>query len=273
MRLERATANTKWLNYFTKALVFHLEEVDSDHLPILIDLYGDKSDDIRWGKCFRFESFWTKEEECNAVVANAWDDTRNRSLAQCLKNCENKLTNWSNARFGDIPKRIAEIRRSIRDMKAHDKNNTWRTRKRKLKLELKDLLYKNEQRWKQRSRLDWLKDGDRNTKIFHARASERKRKNTIRKLKDEQGQVFVGQEEVTICLARYFLNLYTSQIQQDVQWQVIDAIETKVSADMYSDATFNGHKQVSLLFRRFLSLCLYSDLVETIKAKKVVLGF
>ncbi|CAN1237497.1 F-box protein At1g52495 [Linum grandiflorum] len=39
------------------------------------------------------------------------------------------------------------------------------------------------------------------------------------------------------------------------------------------DATFNGHKQVSLLFRRSLSLCLYSDLEDTIKAKKVVLGF
>ncbi|CAN1246899.1 Retrovirus-related Pol polyprotein from transposon TNT 1-94 [Linum grandiflorum] len=40
-----------------------------------------------------------------------------------------------------------------------------------------------------------------------------------------------------------------------------------------TDATFYGHKQVSLLFRRFLSLCFYSDLVNTIKANKGCFGF
>ena len=38
--------------------------------------------------------------------------------------------------------------------------------------------------WRQRSRMEWLKEGDLNTKFFHGRASMRKKKNKISRLKD-----------------------------------------------------------------------------------------
>jgi hypothetical protein len=54
---------------------------------------------------------------------------------------------------------------------------------------MNEVLYIEEMIWLQRSRIEWLKEGDRNTKLFHHRAVWRARKNKIAKLKDENGIV------------------------------------------------------------------------------------
>jgi hypothetical protein len=47
---------------------------------------------------------------------------------------------------------------------------------------LVELLDQEEIMWRQRSRVQWLAAGDKNTRFFHFRASQRRKKNRIAEL-------------------------------------------------------------------------------------------
>ena len=56
-----------------------------------------------------------------------------------------------------------------------------------VKKEISELLHHEEVFWRQRSHSIWLPVGDKNTKFFHQRASQRKRKNNIEGVYDRFG--------------------------------------------------------------------------------------
>lgn len=57
----------------------------------------------------------------------------------------------------------------------------------------------------------WLKNGDdRNTKFFHAFASERRRRNGIKKLVKEDGGVVVEEKELHELITNFYKDLFRS---------------------------------------------------------------
>mgnify|MGYP001793098148 CR=1 FL=1 len=64
--------------------------------------------------------------------------------------------------------------------------------------------------WRQRSRALWLKNGDRNTKFFHNKAGERKRKNYIGRLRDDHSVSHEGNTEVAQVAVHYFRRLFAT---------------------------------------------------------------
>jgi hypothetical protein len=57
-----------------------------------------------------------------------------------------------------------------------------------VKLHLEDLVLAECNYWKKRCTIRWIKLGEDNTKFFHAKATERFRRNCIYVLKDEDGR-------------------------------------------------------------------------------------
>jgi hypothetical protein len=77
-----------------------------------------------------------------------------------------------------------------------------------LEKEMDELLYREEILWMQRSRIAWLREGDRSTKYFHRRASWRKKKNKIRKLKWPDGSWTCDSAEMEGLAKDFFQKLY-----------------------------------------------------------------
>lgn len=54
----------------------------------------------------------------------------------------------------------------------------------------------------------WLKDDDRNTKLFHEKAEQRRRTNHISKLRDENGSWWRGRKNCERILIHYFSDFF-----------------------------------------------------------------
>lgn len=69
-------------------------------------------------------------------------------------------------------------------------------------------MLKEENYWRQRSKTYWLRDGDRNTKYFHAVASRRKCLNLVKKLRKEDNTYAENQEDLSYVAKQYFNVLF-----------------------------------------------------------------
>lgn len=90
--------------------------------------------------------------------------------------------------------------------------------------------------WKQKSRNKWLKEGERNTKFFHACAKTRKAKNMSVVIKDDHGVEKVGEENISSVATEYFIDLFATT--NSVAWKdFFDYFPSSVTSSMNSQLT------------------------------------
>lgn len=103
---------------------------------------------------------------------------------------------------------------------------------------------------KQRSIVGWLKEGDQNTKYFQNRASYRKRRNTVKALRREDGSKCTVDEEMRALAASFYENLFSSQGSEGAD-RLLDLMEEVVTLDMNEKliATITDAEIESALFQ------------------------
>lgn len=75
--------------------------------------------------------------------------------------------------------------------------------------------------WCQKSRIDWLKLGDSNTRFFHAYVKVRQNANAIHRLVRIDDSICVGQAQIKQEIANFYINLMGTVIDE---LQMVDKI-------------------------------------------------
>ena len=104
----------------------------------------------------------------------------------------------------------------------------------KMRKEINDLLDSEQIIWQQRAKVQWLMLGDRNTKFFHYKASERSKKNTINRIQDENGVQSETEDNIAEVAVNYFERLYTTSQPSNIM-EIIDTIQSRVTLEMNHD--------------------------------------
>ena len=87
--------------------------------------------------------------------------------------------------------------------------------------------------WKQKSRVQWLKEGEKNAKFFHRPAIDYKQTNKIICLKDEQGNSYESHKDLSTLLVDHFAHIATEPDidREEAIREVVVSISTILSED------------------------------------------
>ncbi|KAL4178544.1 hypothetical protein AMTRI_Chr13g115590 [Amborella trichopoda] len=190
-RLDCFLVNQAWAKLYMRGSARALPRMFSDHCPLLWE-----SDVIVCGRgYFKFEMAWIRDNAMEGRIKNAWNNKRSQGWvgfvgAKEVHSAEQEILKWKNDHKVNYKLKAEETMNKIRELYLKE----WESGVfvpqdlvyiDSLNKELHDWIRMDETYWRQRSRVKWLKDGDLNTKFFHAMASARKRSNSIQGIKLE----------------------------------------------------------------------------------------
>ncbi|XP_074299432.1 uncharacterized protein LOC141630527 [Silene latifolia] len=200
--IDRALCTSSWFDLFPYAILMHLEREWSDHAPIKL-VFNYRERECEPVRAFKFEQMWVGERGCEEAVIRGVE-RGGGVLGESIRACARELQKWKKSDIRKIGCDMERKRKQLARLNQGSRSEDNVRKRKKLVAELANLQRQEEQYWRQRSRALWLRDGDRNTKFFHLRATERKRKNHIAKLINDDGVSCTGREEVSMVAVNYF---------------------------------------------------------------------
>ena len=90
--------------------------------------------------------------------------------------------------------------------------------------------------WRQKSRILWLREGDRNSKHFHVLVKQRRARNMITQLLDENENVVEDEEALVAIATSYFRQIFESSNPEDIA-NVLSEVSTTITGAINEDLT------------------------------------
>lgn len=177
-KLDRCLADVDWRIAFPHALVEVLPCHDSDHNPLFLSYMKSKT---KKANSFHFQAAWISHPAYESLVKHSWQESDGNAILK-LDGVQRKSIIFNRVVFGNIfkSKRILEgrIKGVHRQLDIHPSYDLIRL-ERDLQCEYNKVLAHEEMLWYQKSRENWVKFSNKNTKFFHTQTVIRRRRNKV----------------------------------------------------------------------------------------------
>ncbi|CAL9001349.1 unnamed protein product, partial [Prunus brigantina] len=241
-RLDRGFGNLALMQHWGNFTSHHLVAFSSDHHPILIasdGLQGVNARGPRGRRRFQFEEAWTKEDDCGEVVRQSW--LQAGSPLSNIASCASNLTRWCARKGGQAPQQVKELRLQLASLQSDDPSTQTYLARNLVEAKLDKCLEQEEIYWHQRSRVNWLQHGDRNTSFFHKQATSRRKKNALVGILDENDRCQRESAQIGGVFVKFFTNLFTSD-RSVADVEVFNAVQARVSSRSYNNLLLSYSK-------------------------------
>lgn len=238
-RIDRAMATCDWMDMYPNAHVRLLPWIGSDHRPILVDTESLKSH--RKGS-FKYDNRWRFNPAVKRVIRQVWDtecaNIPAENFHRVIEKCRGALARWKSQNYVNTEKRISQLKEQIQI--AYQASNIDYANLNMLKAELCLQYRLEEEYWRTKSRVQWLKAGDRNTRFFHSKTKQRRSINRIIHLMNDGGNTLTEPADIHKEVQKYFSSLYTSrssEIDSELLQDIAPTITNEINASLTREVT------------------------------------
>eukprot|EP00253_Pinus_taeda_P011111 PITA_11111 len=175
----------------------------SDHWPI----------SLQWQRLgnatkrpFRFEDFWLTHLTFKDFIRSTWntfqslEGSKMFQFQQKLKHLKSQIKRWNQETFGNIFQAQQDLNKEMKELQQQiitgGHNERTLEQEQRIRNQLEERRKQEEILWKQKSRIRWLKEGERNTKFFHRTTVQRRMHNNISFIQKQGGERVEKHDEI-----------------------------------------------------------------------------
>lgn len=175
-RLDRSFGNDEWFQHFPRSSLKYMDMWASDHRLILLSFLLEEASTGK-GR-FYFDKRMIGKEGTGEAVSKAWSGSGDDiSLLDRLAGCRRELSHWKRVNNFNSKNRIQKLQEELEKeiARLHPSARSMSRLRTALALAHKE----EERYWWQKSREQWLKEGDKNTSYLHNVVKGKKVRNRV----------------------------------------------------------------------------------------------
>jgi len=187
----------------------------SDHTPIILQFPSSPKPSA----VVQYYEMWSKHKEFAKIISSHKDITCNspsQSLCKFLFQIKHPLKRLHREHFSDLKEQQLKARKTLEILKynyqKHPDDNAMALQEKEAREKYISILSSSLDLIKQQGKMEWIKYGDDSTRIFYAKAKQRKLSSYIYTLKNQDGGSVEGFEQVGLTMFHFYKDLLGEQL-------------------------------------------------------------